>query len=51
MIDETPVEEQAKGLVTFTIVAGLGGAIGYAIGGNAYFPVFEENVLEVFKKI
>ena len=34
MIDLNTVSDQSHGLATFTVIAGLGGAVGYAIGGN-----------------
>ncbi|XP_067936836.1 solute carrier family 45 member 4-like [Watersipora subatra] len=33
MIDQTSVGDQSQGLATFTIIAGIGGAVGYTVGG------------------
>lgn len=35
MIDCIPNEEQARGLSMFTVVAGIGGSLGYTIGGES----------------
>lgn len=41
MVDLTTIGEQSKGLSMFTIIAGAGGAVGYAIAGE---PLSDHNV-------
>ena len=34
MVDLTTIKDQTRGLTMFTVVAGVGGAIGYTIAGE-----------------
>ncbi|XP_038075699.1 membrane-associated transporter protein-like [Patiria miniata] len=43
LIDVTDPADHAKGLATFSFMAGLGGAIGYAIGGIPWGPATDDD--------